>query len=234
MPRPVCHPELVEGSLPCLRRDAGNSAYRQPRALFVLPALSILTIIPGMAKASFTLPDGTTVTIDGTPQEVHELLAFYAKGKAKTHSGSATTTAKARSVPAPAERVATDADESSVNLADVVNLLKNCEEAEVIEKQILDKPSQVNRTLLPMYIVHEHMENRFGLTSGEISKITAQLGAPISTANASATLAGAATRYVVGDRVRKTGESVRYKLSRRGVQYVKSILHGAPAAGENT
>jgi len=105
-------------------------------------------------------------------------------------------------------------------------LVKNCDEAESIENKILDKASQVNRTLLPLYIVHEHMDNAVALTSGDINKITTDLGIPIATPNASRTLSGTASRYVIGDQVRTKGQPVRYKLSHRGIQYIKSVITG--------
>jgi hypothetical protein len=62
------------------------------------------------------------------------------------------------------------------------------------------------------------------LTSGEVSKVTTELGIRIDVANASKTLSGSASRYVIGDRVRKSGQPVRYKLSRRGHAYVKEAI----------
>lgn len=120
-----------------------------------------------------------------------------------------------------------DADvDKAPDLSEIVNLIKNSDEAEAIEAKILDKVSQVNRILLPLYIVHEYMDNTLSLTSGEVSQITTDLGIPVSQPNASTTLSGTASRYVIGDKVRRRGQAVRYKLSRRGVQYVKSVLGG--------
>lgn len=113
-----------------------------------------------------------------------------------------------------------------VNCTEIVNLVKDCDEADRIETQILDGSSQVNRTLLPLYIVHEHLGNAFALTSGEVNKVTTDLSIPISTPNASNTLSGTASRYVIGDKIKKKGLAVRYKLSRRGVKYMKDLLKG--------
>lgn len=52
------------------------------------------------------------------------------------------------------------------------------------------------------------------------------LGVPVSQPNASKTLSGTAAKYVIGDRVRKKGQLVRYKLSRRGLQYMQSVISG--------
>lgn len=110
------------------------------------------------------------------------------------------------------------------DLAKIVNLVKDCNEAEEMEAQILDRSGQVNRVLLPLYIVHEYMGNEIGLTSGDVNKVTTELGIPIGIANASTTLSKTASKYVMGHTTRKKGQPVRYKLSRRGVQYFKSIL----------
>lgn len=73
---------------------------------------------------------------------------------------------------------------------------------------------------------HEHLNNAFGLTSGEVAKITTDLGIPISQPNASRTLSGTASKYVIGDKVKMKGQPVRYKLSRRGVKYIQEVLAG--------
>ena len=187
-----------------------------------------------MAKASLTLPNGTLVHIEGTAEEVQSLLTHYGSGAAQNHTPAsgkrdASTTRKRRKAKTSADSSQSTgkADTgSSPNLAEIVNLTKTCDEAENIETQILDRTSQVDRTLLPLYIVHEHLKNQFGLSSGDVSKITTDLGVPISTANASNTLSGTAAKYVMGDAVRKKGQVVRYKLSRRGVQYMKAVIAG--------
>ena len=121
----------------------------------------------------------------------------------------------------------TKRSERALNLTEIVNLVKSCDEAEQIERQILDRVSQVDRTLLPLYIVYQHMENKYSLTSGEISKVTTDLGIPMATANISHTLSGTASKYVIGDAVRKKGKPVRYKLSRRGAKYIKTVIESS-------
>ncbi len=78
-----------------------------------------------------------------------------------------------------------------------------------------------------MYIVHEHLENGFELSSGDIAKVTTQLSVPVTVSNASSTLSGSASKYVIGGSVRKKGSRVGYKLNRRGVQYMKEVLGAA-------
>lgn len=174
-----------------------------------------------MAKASLTLRNGTVVNIEGTSQEVQQLLQFYSVPPAK--EGERPPQGKTQPASKPAKSVASS---ETVDYAKIVNLVKECDESEAIEERILDRSSQVDRTLLPLYIVHEYLDNGFGLTSGEISKVTTDLGIPISQPNASTTLSGTGSRYAIGDKVKKKGQPVKYKLSRRGLKYLKAVLEG--------
>lgn len=172
-----------------------------------------------MPKASINFPNGTVVTIDGTPGEVKRLLAFYGTPQ-KTPKPPSKGKSMRKGTATPKEDLAA----APVDLAAIVNHVKSCDEAEAIETNVLDRSSQIDRTLLPLYIVHEYMDNVTGLTSGEISKVTRDLGIPIRQPDSSTTLSGVAARYVIGDKVRKRGIPVRYKLSRRGVQYLKGVI----------
>ena len=174
-----------------------------------------------MAKASLTLPNGTIVQIEGTTEEIQQLLELYSDdGSEKSQQKSN----RKKNTPQTKNKV--EKNIQSLDYAEIVNLVKDCDEAEEIESQILDRSSQVNRTLLPLYIVYEYLENYSGLTSGEISKVTTDLGIPISQPNASRTLAGTASRYVIGNKVKKRGQAVKYTLSRRGAKYLKAVLKG--------
>lgn len=176
-----------------------------------------------MAKASIQLPNGTKVVVEGTPEEVRKLLEFY--GGTTTKSG--TQPKKERKTKGKGKKPATLAPATAESdLPEIINLIKNCDDAEAIETKILDRTSQVNRILLPLYIVHEHLDNKFGLTSGEVSQITRDLGITVSRPNASTALSGTAKKYVMGDKVRKKGHIVHYKLTRRGVKYMSDVLRG--------
>jgi hypothetical protein len=180
-----------------------------------------------MAKASLKLPNGTAVTLEGTPEEVQRLLELYA-GEARPPAKPASTKRTAQRAKARGRSAKSSAGKEDENpdLNEIVTLAKDCDEAEAIETQILDRTAQVDRTLLALYIVHEYLDNGFGLTSGEVKKITTDLGIPISQPNASRTLSGTASKYVIGDKVKVKGQAVRYKLSRRGVKYMKEVLAG--------
>ena len=173
-----------------------------------------------MARATLKLPNGTSVLIEGTADEVSRMLEHYS-GQTPQHVRPPPARLKPRT-----QTSAKQATEKGIDLAEIVNLVKTCEESENIEVEIVDKSGLVNRVLLPLYVGHEHKANEFGLTSGEISKVTKDLGIPISTQNVSSRLSGAAKSYVVGDKVRRRGQAVRYKLTRKGIKYLKSVLAG--------
>jgi hypothetical protein len=173
-----------------------------------------------MPKATLTLPDGTLVTIDGSPEEIQKVLALYGSPKTVTKG---VKPPKDRPKAKPSAKSSDEGSETA-DIPKIVNLVKTCDEAEAIEKNILDRTAMVDRVLLPLYIVHEHLGNNTGLTSGEISRITRELGVPVSQPNASRTLSGTASKYVMGDKVRVKGHAVRYQLTRRGVQFLKSVI----------
>lgn len=179
-----------------------------------------------MPKATFILRDGTHVVIEGSTEEVKNLLDYYGS---RTDGGPQGGGAKGKDRKSEKEKPSVEKGagaDARVDLAELINLCKSCKEAELIERNVLDRTSQVDRTLLPMYIVHEYKNNAFGLTSGEISKITKDLGVTVLRPNVSNTVSGTASKYVIGDVVRKPGQPVRYKLSRRGLQYMKSVITG--------
>ena len=173
-----------------------------------------------MPKASLTLENGTIVTIEGSTPEIHELLTFYgsASKAASNHKPTPPVHLKAP--------VKGEGENDQVDLMAIVNYVKSCDEAENIETKILDQTDQLARVLLPMYMVYEHMNNAHGLTSGQISKVTVQLGVAVKLSNVSTTLSGAASKYVIGNIVRKNGQAVKYKLSRRGHAYLKQVITG--------
>lgn len=180
-----------------------------------------------MAKASIQLANGTSVQIDGSPEEVARILALYGgKNADATDKKSPLIQAKSKAVVAPT----TTSEAGGPDLPKIINLIKSCDEAEALDARILDKTNQLERILLPLYIVHEYLEDAYGLTSGEISQITKELGIPVSPSNTSTNLSGAASRFVVGDKIRRKGQAVRYKISRRGLQHLKTVL--APATND--
>lgn len=183
-----------------------------------------------MAKAKFNLATGGTVDVDGTPQEIHELLKLCSGEQTNTTQKSKLSD-DGNVISKKSQRIKKKEsnlnDEDEINLTKIVNTAKECKEAELIEANILDRTSQIDKTLLPLYIIHEYFDNSFGLQSGEISNVTKQLGIPIAQPNVSKTLSITASRYVMGDKVRKGKQAIKYKLNRRGVQYLQAVIKGS-------
>jgi len=133
-----------------------------------------------MAKASLKLPNGPVITLEGTHEEVKHLLELYGgKPEREPKLGRRSRAARSSKSSASSVRSSEDKNDGKCDLNQIVTLAKDCDEAEAIEEQILDRTAQVDRTLLPLYIVHEYLNNAFGLTSGEVKKITTDLGIPI-------------------------------------------------------
>lgn len=181
-----------------------------------------------MLKASFTLPNGTIVAVEGSPDEVKGLLDYYSSG-ATIHPRKAplpkTPKSENRKAPPPAAEATPD------KLAQIVNLIKTCPEADSIEQNILSKSNEANRAILPLYIIHQHLDNAFGLTTIEISKVTAELGPKvrIKRQNVLRALArSSASKYVLSDTTSKVGTASRYTLNDRGVKHIKLVLAGEP------
>jgi hypothetical protein len=174
-----------------------------------------------MPKATVRLASGAVVTIDGTASEIRELLSLYGEALPETKAPPKTTAPRKALTKASSD----DAKEN-VSISDIVKHVKDCDEADDIESRILDTTSQVNRILLPLFVVQKHMGGKHGLTTGDISAVTKDLGIPIHVANVSNALKGSAARYVIGDKVRRRGQPVRYTLSRRGLKYIENVIKG--------
>ncbi len=106
----------------------------------------------------------------------------------------------------------------------IVNKIKDCDEFEKIEKEILDKKSIPGRVLLPFYICYKYFPQQ-GLTTGDVEKITEQLGVRVRTPNVSNAVTGPLWKYLAGDSSRRRGKVVVYKLNRKGAKYFESLLN---------
>ncbi len=170
-----------------------------------------------MAKASLKLLDGTTVDIEGSAEEIKNILTLHNYNQIENTAN--------KNKPKQKVTVGTKSKNfDSFDITEIVNEIKNCEDAELIGKNILDRTSQVDRILLPLHISEQYLKNKPALTTGDISRILNDLSIHISTANVAHTLSGTASKYVIGDKVRKKGQPVKYKLSRRGQQYLEAVI----------
>lgn len=172
-----------------------------------------------MAKASFKIPNGANVSIEGTPKEIQEFLALYTGTTSKTPPPiQERRKEKVEKTVSPEKKTKPD----KTDIEKIIQLVKTCKEADSIGKYILDKTNEANRVLVPLYIVHEYLDNEFGLTTSEISEVTIGLGAKVSRQNALRAVKFSAPGHVI----KFSGKSPRYKIHRRGLAHIKSIIAG--------
>ena len=80
--------------------------------------------------------------------------------------------------------------------------------------------------LLPLYVVSECLGGKFALTMPEISQVTRELGALVDGTNVAKVMRTAGARYVMAERSSNKADPKRFRLSRRGVEFIKSLLKG--------
>jgi len=177
-----------------------------------------------MAKATMTLPDGTKVIVEGSPDEIKKIVNLY---REQEESPQKEKVSPLKLKPKKTKRETSDkTSESKMDVAELVNLTKNSDEIEKIELNILDRNSVVDRILLPLYIVHQYGSPEHSLTSGDIKKYLSQFSINIAQPNIANYLSSSASKYVIADTVRQKGRPVKYKISRRGLTYIKSVIKG--------
>ncbi|MFA5000738.1 MAG: hypothetical protein WC531_00715 [Candidatus Paceibacterota bacterium] len=106
----------------------------------------------------------------------------------------------------------------------IVNKIKNCDESDQVEKNILDKTSLSGRILLPFYICYKYFPEQ-GLTTGDVEKITSELRVKVQTPNVSKAISDSLHKYLEGNSTRVKGKPVIYKLNRKGAKYFESLLN---------
>lgn len=114
--------------------------------------------------------------------------------------------------------------EKEIDILQIVNKIKKCPEADIIDKKILAKSSARNRILLPLYICHRNFPGR-RLSTGEIETITSELSVKVSQSNVAKRVAGPLMKYLDADSTRKKGKSTLYKLNRKGKEFFESLLN---------
>jgi hypothetical protein len=179
-----------------------------------------------MVKAIVTLPNGTTITLEGTVEEVQRLLATYGldDARAQVEAPGAASPAPA-AIPEADSMIDEETESASGNLSNIVQHIRTCREARVIDKRILEDTNEMHRVLLPLYIIYEYEHNAFGLTSTEISKVFAMLNIRLARQNVMRALRLAGSKYVT-----KEGEDTlapHYLLNRKGSQYLREVLGGS-------
>lgn len=133
-------------------------------------------------------------------------------------SNSSTPKIKAISIKEKKDNITSD------YILSIVNRIKNCDESDQIEKEILDKTSMPGRILLPFYICYKYFPQQ-GLTTGDIEKITSDLRVKIQTSNVSNAISESLHKYLEGNSTRVKGRVIIYKLNRKGVGYFELLLN---------
>ena len=100
-----------------------------------------------MPKATFNLSNGTTVTIEGESTEIEKILDYYSNSQVPNKMVSHTKEDKSHREDL-AQNLSTD---TQIEYSEIIKFVKNCDEAELIEKQIL-KPLN-NDKLFEIYVV---------------------------------------------------------------------------------
>ena len=134
------------------------------------------------------------------------------------------TKTKTKSIKPKTRKPVNNEEENSVDVPTLVDAINESDKHENIEKNILNKPSQINRIILCLYYASEVLDPPC-LTTGDIEKITNQLGVKLSSQNAAKTIK-ANQKYFTADQVRKVGAIIKYKLNRKGISAYGHILNG--------
>lgn len=171
-----------------------------------------------MAKSTIKLENGTTITVEGTVEEISKLLALYQKPTIVDNGNNGQQE----------DGDLIDAKSASkhefLDIVKLVNATKDSNDLEQIEKNILDKAGQVDRVLLPLFIADRKFGSEISLSSNDIYKFLKEFGISMALPNISNTLSSSASRYVIADSTRRKGASIGYKISRKGKQHLEQVL----------
>ena len=115
----------------------------------------------------------------------------------------------------PVEKEASTDGDSKVDYAKITNLVHEFEEYSAVEENILNTNNRLGRILLAFKFAHE--AGYPTITTGDVERITDQLGIKISTSNVSHAIKGN-RKYFASDTAVKKGTVVPYKLNRQGEQ----------------
>jgi hypothetical protein len=130
--------------------------------------------------------------------------------------------------PAPKHKTGSSTDpgdedsNSNIDVAKVVNEINDSDKHSVIEKEIINRSNRLKRILLVLYFSNE-LYPQVPITTGEIEKITDQLGIKIASPNVASAIKEN-LKFFTADAVRKRGAIVKYKINKKGIDEIKKIL----------
>lgn len=125
----------------------------------------------------------------------------------------------------PVKEAAKDTKETDAGITlKIVNKIGDCDEADDIQTKVLDKRDRSGRVLLCLYISQKYFGNAW-LTTGDIEKITSELGVKVEISNVTKSLKSLRS-YIESGSVRRKGQSTPYRLNRKGRKHFEEIIHG--------
>lgn len=110
-------------------------------------------------------------------------------------------------------------------ILNIVNKISECDESEEIRSKILDKTSLEGKILLCFYISDKYFDNAW-LNTGNIQKITSDLGIKIDARNATNKIKKIG-RYLESGAARKKGQPTPYRINRKGMKRFEEIINAA-------
>lgn len=113
--------------------------------------------------------------------------------------------------------------DSNVLILAIVNKIGDCDESEEVQIKVLDKASMEGKILLCFYISCKYFKNAW-LNTGDIEKITSDLGVKIDVRNATNKIKEL-RRYLESGKSRKKGQPTPYRLNRKGKKRFEDIIY---------
>ena len=117
-------------------------------------------------------------------------------------------------------------DDTNVDAVRVSNAINDTENHAQIEKNILNKGNRLNKILMAFHFAHDCGYKE--LTTGDVEKITDQVGIKISKSSASHCISDNRKFFSAGA-ARQQGAIIPYKLNRQGEIEYQSIFAGTEA-----
>jgi len=174
-----------------------------------------------MAKSTIKLANGSVITVEGTAEEVAKVMSLYVQGHSTSEESETAKAMKSKPFKLMAKEAPKDQE---VDILELVNLTKDADDFDQIEKNILDQASQVDRVLLPLFVANRENSNSSPLTSNDIYKFLKEFGINMALPNISKTLSKTAIKYVMAGSARKKGVATSYRISRKGKQHIDQII----------
>lgn len=104
----------------------------------------------------------------------------------------------------------------------IANKVADCDENQKIQSNVLDKRDMEGKILLCFYISYKYFGNAW-LTTGDIEKITTDLGVKIDARNVTNKMKEL-RQFLESGAVRKKGQPTPYRLNRNGMKRFQDIL----------